>query len=135
MSFTTALAVVCFQAMTAVPAYIPETLCLNDISLDTDQSLIRIDEAEGKLPAVIKDVSISRRNEDWLNFKANVEIAHVYEGGCSEETSADLTISGRADNWGAIDSRYYVELNLTIQTMPDACHSTPRISTISYRRL
>jgi hypothetical protein len=122
---------VCYEATSSGYGKIPKELCLISIQEVGMDNTLEIFSADINMPEKLKITSLSRHNEDRLNFKAEGLMAEESEGTCSESHSTTLKVEGQ------INSGYVAPeaLNVSVElwTTNDNCHSSGQTETFEYK--
>lgn len=122
----------CYTATTAVPGFLPSTLCFADAQIDLTFNKVNFYGYATNFPDTADLDTYIRVNEDAYFFTAKAVIVNRNENICSESEFAELKISGNTDVVNQMD---YKTLTVKVQYSQthDSCHSIPDEGEIEYK--
>lgn len=113
----------CFEATSAVPQGMSNTVCYEKLTLDVVTNKM-YPGASVVLPTVTPLTDLIRQTEDVYSFSAEPEVMRLT--GAIDETSVTLIVSGKADFTGDVDEST-VKMKAQVFYTNDYWHLEPRL--------
>lgn len=119
-----------YKTSASVPYYLM-SFVFDSAEVSNDGENLVVDARYGNLRGDFKIVSLSRHNEERVNFIAEKVIINKWESGCGKGEFAKITISGEEGLSTGVDVKY-LDISVEYTTTNDTCHSQPQTETIKY---
>jgi hypothetical protein len=113
-----------------VPAEVPAKLCLESISESNTLGKLKVVSGDINMPEELNIVSLSRHNEDRLNFVAEAMISEDEGQVCSYATRTDIQVIGEVQT-GSINPKA-LTITVTVASTNDTCHTPMQEESYTY---
>lgn len=124
----------CFKADSAVPADVPEVLCLDHLEETSTFKLIKVSSKDANFPKELQEMYRVFHNEDKQKVYATGNLVNKLEQMCSYYIKADVEVF----SWYYSYQGYLmdtVELKVNISETYDNCHSKAEVYTVNYSKI
>lgn len=113
-----------------VPTYVPAKLCLESITESNTIGKLQVLSGDVNMPEELNIVSLTRHNEDRLNFVAEAVIMEDGGQNCSYSLKTEIEVKGEVQT-GSINAK---ALTITVKAYStnDNCHSPEQEEVFTY---
>lgn len=132
----TANAKSCFVPEKTVYTKLPQVICVDSVALidETSTAVVLSTDSVPTTASEGKIQSLSRHNEEVLNFATSVSLIESYDAGCFAGESVQVVLKGssRSSHSPAVDTSA-LNVSVVYTATNDTCHSEPSTEVFQYK--